>query len=301
MDGRVFILMANNTFIKINGDSQSSVFSTQGLFNPHAKPVDSPIDMFVKRNRTLIVKMGNFTTAGLLDESNEDDRDVFNLFLLGFISNVESYFRSIIRETINIDTNSYKTCLNRELTFAAAMHHNKSFLPEALLEKTTFISRANISNATKDFLGVSLKSSDQQSKEVRACLDDFESLCQLRHCIVHRAGLLGSQNAVKLGIEEHKNYFEQPITLDSSFLQSAAVTCLNAVRTSNNYLFNSMVDGYLTRNTVTWKFPSDKKWFVPYFSLYQSKLLDQEMINAGITPYGSFGTYKHFRDSHTSC
>lgn len=289
-------------FLKINGNSSAVQVDTSGLFRAIPARSESPIDNFVKRNRALIIKVGELISAGLLNDGDEDDSYIFNLFLLGFISNVESYFRAIIRETINVDLSSYNTCLSETLTFAAAVHHGRELLPEALLETTTFISKKNITDAVKNYLGISLHPNDANTLEVKNCLEGFESLCQLRHCIVHRAGLLGSQNAVKLGIEFHKNYFEHPITLDRTFLQSAGAVCLNAVRTSNNLLFNRLIERVVMENTqqISWRFPSDRVWFNRYFELYRSELLDQEIISAGNQPLSSFQAYDLFRTEYAS-
>jgi hypothetical protein len=287
----------NIPFVKINGNSSSAILNTESLFREMSNSTASPIDIYVSRNKALLIKLGEFESAGLLDDSNEDDMHIYNLFLLGFISNVESYFRSVIRETIKIDDVSYKCCLEEPLTYAAAIHHNKELLPEALLEQCTFISKANITESLKKFLGISLNKQETSVKEVTSCLDQFEQLCQLRHCIVHRAGLLGSKNAIKLGISEHKTFFEKPINLSLSFLQNANIICLNTVRTTNNLLFNKLVARYLTERTdVAWDYRIDSKWYKKYYNIFISTILDIETQTSGNEIMSPFAIYKEFRE-----
>jgi len=286
-------------FVTINGDSKSASLVTENLFmeTPH-KPTKSPIDIFVNRNKALMTKLGELERANILDDTSDDDRHIYNLFLLGFVSNVESYFRSIIREIIIIDSAAFIECLEEPLAYAAAVHHKLELLPEALLEHCTFISAKNITDSIKNFVGISLCTQETRVKEVTECLCLFEQLCQLRHCIVHRAGLLGSKNAIKLGFDQHKNFFEKPIVLDLNFLQNSSVICLNSVRTTNSLLFNKLVHRYIeTHDSVCWDYRKDSKWFKKYFNLFSSISLNTEMSNSGQGVISCLEAYNKFRDS----
>jgi hypothetical protein len=289
-------------FIKISGDAQNTSLETENLFRDFPETQHSPIDIYIARNKSLMTKLGEFERASLLDIESEDDRHIYNLFLLGFISNVESYFRSIIREIIIIDPCAYEKCLEAQVTYAAAMHHNEKLLPEAILEQCTFISKSNINSSLNSFTGINTNKQDINSVETNKNLELFEQLCQLRHCIVHRAGLLGSKNAIKLGIDTHKNFFEKPITLNTSFLQSSSLICLNSVKTTNNLLFNSLVNRFVTEcnDKVTWDFRTDGKWFKPYFKLFSSNALNLEMTNQGETPLSCFEAYDRYREAINS-
>lgn len=62
-------------------------------------------------------------------------------------------------------------------------------------------------------------------------------VCQLRHCIVHRFGFLGSNNAITLGLATHKNYLEKPLVISFSHLNEMVQVCENTVKLINNFLF----------------------------------------------------------------
>ncbi|HHX3465974.1 TPA: hypothetical protein ACU9NN_001189 [Enterobacter asburiae] len=285
-------------FIKVCGDSRVVTLNTVNLFGMDRDIVDSPIDVYIKKNKSLLVKLGRLEREGLLDSTNEEDRDVYNLFLLGFISNVESFIRRIIRETILLDNIAYEQCLEQQLTYAAAIHHKVDLLPEALLENCTFISLDNIQKTTKTYLDININKQSSDQKELIECLSMFEQLCQLRHCIVHRAGLLGSKNAVKLGINQHSKFFEKPIVLDFSFLQESSAICLNCVRTYNNFLFNELLKRYVLTNksALSWNFNSDRKWFSRYFKLFVSCELNNEILRQQKQPYTPKTAYNELRD-----
>lgn len=207
--------MARNTksdcYIKLSGNSTSVTLDTFSLFNMDEEIAASPIDIFVGRNRKLMIKLGELERQSILNP--DEDAYIYNLFLLGFVSNVESYFRSVIRSSILIDPLCYKSCLEQQLTYAAAVHHKIELLPEALLENCTFISLSNISKTISSYLNIQITKQGTENLALIKEIEMFEQLCELRNCIVHRAGLLGSKNAVKLGIDHHKNYFEKPIVL----------------------------------------------------------------------------------------
>lgn len=285
------------SFIQISGKSSTVNLDTLGLFGGENENGESPIDAFVTRNRRLMVKLGEFERAGLLNPNA--DSHIYNLFLLGFVSNVESYFRSIIRSSILLDPLCYQACLEQQLTYAAAVHHKIEFLPEALLENCTFISLTNITKTISSYLGIPFPKQDTDLLQLVKEIEMFEQLCELRNCIVHRAGLLGSKNAIKLGIDYHKNYFEKQIVLNNSFLQESSVVCLNAVRGFNNFLFNSLINRLISdTDNFSWDYRRDKVFFSKYYKLFFSTKLNDEMLSQGDESFSAIEAYKKFKSDY---
>ncbi|MCH7319445.1 MULTISPECIES: hypothetical protein [Acinetobacter] len=280
--------MANNQrktapYFKVNGNTVSVQLNTSTLFNHSPVLTSSPIDVYINRNKYFLTKLGQIERDNIIANNSSEDIDIYNLFLLGLVSNVESYFRRIIREIILIDHISYNRCLEQSLTYAAAIHHTNELLPEALLEHCSFISCDNIKTTVSTFTGLSFGSQVMEQMEVRNCILLFEQLCQLRHCIVHRAGLLGSKNAIKLGLDTHKSFFEKPICLDLSFLQEASSICLNCVKSFNAFAFNSLVIRYIEdkKQEIIWNYTTDKKWFNKYYKLFTSEEINRDLITQG--------------------
>lgn len=285
--------------IKVSGESPTVQLDTSGLFRTHPIQNESPIDIYIKRNKALLVKLGSLDRGGHIDASN--DSDLYNLFLLGMVSNVESFFRCLLRELILIDSISYEQCLEQQLTYAAAMHHNANLLPEALLEQCTFISLKNIKDTTKNYLNIAITDSPRH-KELVECIKSFEQLCQIRHCIVHRAGLLGSKNAIKLGIEQHKSYFEKPINLNLAFLQESNAISLNCVRNYNNFIFNTVLTRYVEANKsdIAWNYNIDRRWFKKYYDLFNSEELNNDAQARGTKYYSAKVAYDELRDHYAT-
>lgn len=90
------------------------------------------------------------------------------------------------------------------LTYGTAVHHKKIYLAESLMEDFNFSSAENIRNALKIFAGIK----GARPSEIERALNDYQKICEMRHCCVHRFGKLGSKNAIKLGIETHNEIFK---------------------------------------------------------------------------------------------
>jgi hypothetical protein len=192
-----------------------------------------------------------------------------NLLVLGYISAGESYFREIIRNLILFDTNSIQNCEEVELTYSAALNYDKEMLPEALLEHCTFINTKNIKDSLSKFVGIKGK----WPEDVIKSLDEYSKVCQLRHCIVHRFGKIGSRNAVKLKLRKKKNYLEKPLNINFADLQNVFMQCHSTIKTINNFIFVKVLNRTLEiDNYWSWDYKIDKKKFMNYYNLFISKI-----------------------------
>lgn len=203
--------------------------------------------------------------------SSDNFNILAGLTLLGAVSAVESYFREIIRRIINIDKKSKEQCEKQTLTFGAASTHTKEMLPDAVLEQYSFASQKNIIKAFKELLGIH---EGDFSHELKDVLSQFSKICQFRHCIVHRYGRLGTDNAISLGLEEHKNCVEKPIKMNYKLLQDVILVCHSTVKVINNYLFEHILNRLIFEGPSpwAWDFRKDKKLFSDYFSIFSSSI-----------------------------
>lgn len=213
-------------------------------------PPLSAIDQFFAATRSLNI---------LLPVRNNYTPQLGHLVLLGHMSATESYFRTMIRRAILIDRIAQAAVHNLDISYAAAQHQRDTkLLPEALLEKTSFSSSANIAASLKSFLGIK----GEVPLQVQAVLEQFSKVCQLRHCLVHRFGKLGSRNAVNLGIDSHKGLLEKPLSVGYDDIQIAFDILRQCVTIVNNHVFFVLV----TR-IPDWKgiWGKDKKAFNSYY------------------------------------
>lgn len=229
--------------------------STHLLFdNNHLEPTNSAIDQFLDRLGS--INMLSPAPANFNPLQGQ-------LVLLGVIAAVESYLRTLMRKIISIDEISRESSYKRDISFGAAVHLHKDMMPEAVLERISFISKDSIVSAMRECLGVK----GHLPSHVESAIDDYVKICHLRHCAVHRFGRLGASNALALGIQDHRELLEKPLVLDYLSLQTSISISTNLVKTINNFLFNETISR-LSDNTWQGTFTKDKKTFLLYYGIF---------------------------------
>lgn len=226
----------------------------------------SPIDNFLEKMRDLTVISLRLSMDITLTQELKNTQN--NLVLLGYTSAVESYLREIIRKLILLDKFCEICNHEAQLSFGAALGHKLDMLPEALLEGASFASQKNIIDSIKKHLGLSV----QQDNELISSITEFEKICNLRHCIIHRYGKLGSRNAIVLGLDSHKTFFEKPIQIDTAKIQLISSCCENTVIVINQLLFKLIMERTADKKKCIWRwdFRKDKTLFTKYFNLFNS-------------------------------
>jgi hypothetical protein len=228
----------------------------------HHSPIDTCFEKIADLN-LIFVRFSSIPGIGqpVINTQN-------NLLLLGYISAVESYIREIIRKLIILDKASRISSEEQQLNYGAAINYNLKMLPEALLERSSFASKSNIIDSFKIYLGLK----GHTPPELIETLDEFEKICHLRHCVVHRFGKLGSSNAIKFGLDNHSQYLEKPLMLDAARLFGINQVCENTVLVINDYLFKRILARTIEPQFSFWQwdFRKDKKEFTKYYNLFQS-------------------------------
>lgn len=259
----------------ISGERSTSRIRSYGFFDStYVEPDLSPIDLFNNNMTTYLKLLGCFILdtesmrhVSLVGEGKDEWNKLSNLVLLGFISSVESYCRCLIRKLLLVDLESKRQSYSCLLTYGAALHHDRVLLPEALIEDASFSCAKNIKETIKSVTGINLNNL-QKFPALSSAFDNFDFVCQLRHCVVHRSGLLGSKNALALGFDEFRSYLEKPIKLDFSVIQEAATVCNTLVKELNDKMFSDI----LVRSTsfINWNgdLRTDKVNFDPYFFIF---------------------------------
>jgi hypothetical protein len=231
---------------------------THSLFDSsYREPKISAIDEFSIRVRALNV---------LAPRPDQFDASQGQLVLLGVIAAVESYLRTLFRRLIYFDPGCQDAVQKRDVTYGAAIHLEPELLPEALLERISFISKENIEKAIKELLGIP----GGLPPDVVTATEDYVRICQLRHCAVHRFGKLGASNAISLGLSLHGALMEKPLRLDYSALQSAIAICSGFVKSLNNFLFNAILSR-VPDGTWSGSYHDDRPKFIAYYALFADK------------------------------
>jgi len=153
-----------------------------------------------------------------------------NLVFLGYMSAVESYFRCLTRQLIWADEFTAEAVQDVKITFGAARHAEPGLLPEVLMEDMTFITLDSVKDLLVKVIGIGME-------RITDLIKEYDRICQLRHCIVHRFGRLGSKNAMKLGFGTHRTLLERKIKIRSAQLEALAFNLLNFVKAINNHIY----------------------------------------------------------------
>jgi hypothetical protein len=231
------------------------VLLTHALFDRgYREPKGSAIDEFLRR-----VEAAN----RLAPRPTDFNAFQGQLVLLGIVAAVESYIRTLFRRLIAADRICQEAVEHMDVTFGAAMHLAKELLPEAILERISFVSHGNISESIKTILAVK----GALSPELEMAIKDYVRVCQLRHCAVHRFGKLGANNAIQLGLEDHKELLEKPLLLDYRALQDAIAIATSFVKTLNNFLFNALLSR-IPREQWTGRYSKDREIFGRYYVIF---------------------------------
>lgn len=250
----------------------------------HYEVDQSPIDSFILNckeiNRLFINPMPNV---------------LGNLVILGYVSAVESYFRALFRRLILIDEKSRVACEKRQIAYGAVLlSTDHSLLPEALFEDISIAGKKNIIESCRNFLNLPIQDSELPAggKDV---LNQFNEICELRHCIIHRFGKFGSKTALTLGLNTNRLHIEKPINCDFNTLQQFISVCQNVTRIFNNHISEKIFQRLVKENNKkitdsmwTWDYKQDKENFNNYFSIFYSK---QEPPSTKLNIYTAYRKY----------
>lgn len=247
--------------------SFTSQIDTSVLFKAgFRETANSPIDLFILNTNKINMIIAPLSTI---------DNELSSLCLLGYVSAIESYIRALIRSIIQVDRFSRTASGEKEIKFSAAMHHDKKLLAEALMDDFSFTKFSNIQETFKNLLDLNIAIHELLSK-------DFDNVCQLRHCSVHRFGKLGAKNAVSLGLEKHSRLIEKPMEINLAQLNHIFENLRIFVRALNNAAYKAVMSRTFpvgkqkdckVKPENIWKkrYSDDKEIYGQYYSVFRSR------------------------------
>lgn len=230
---------------------------------------ESPYDQFLHNS----VQLNRYWA--LLQPSEEISQEMGILLLLGYVSAVEGYMRALIRRLINCDPFSQEVCESFQVAYGAVIHHRPESLSDALLEETVFSSGASIGSSLTKFVGFK-----NLSGSTKTLVEQYDSICQLRHCCVHRFGKLGAKNATALGLARHSQFLEKQVIVRKAEMVDIADLLFALVKSINNEVFGFVLkrsatgrlgDGASIGLGWTWNVRKDAAKFQKFYSIFMSK------------------------------
>ena len=190
------------------------------------------------------------------------------LLLLGYVSAIESFLRSLFRSIINTDAKAEADAHSYLIQFGAVLYHPNGTVADSLLEGISFASEQAIKNAIKKFLDCSVI-----PEEIQNILGEFEKICQMRHCCVHRFGKLGTQNGISLGLRSHSKALEKPLVLSKDALEEIASWLMSFAKALNNFMFGILLDRTISEKNPYridwhWTYTRDSVKFIRIYQLF---------------------------------
>lgn len=183
----------------------------------------SPIDNFYNRRLSLL--------SSVSPDFARENPSIPPLVIVGLISITENYFREILAGIIKLCPKAKEKSANKSVNLATAWF-GYGEMEKGAFENTSFSDAKTIKKTLNELIGINL---NNQSNQINTPLDEFGKLCELRHAIVHSAGLIAGKNAIKLELPNSMNSMK--INIDYSGIQEAAEVCTSLVCAVNLELF----------------------------------------------------------------
>lgn len=232
-------------FVNTSPSSQSigSIESSLGEID-----FPAPIDFYMRGSRE-ILRYGTI-------ERLEEYPNLGGFLLLGLISNAEAYFRSVFSACLDICPLCRKTASEKTINLGGLLWHGIGEFRRSAFEHVSFASQEDIVRTSKQYLAFQLKDAT-----FKAPLEEYDLVCNLRHGLVHNAGILPGRNAVKLDVKRFNKAVM--IVVDFSLLQRVAAAIDTLVMTFNRHMFEEMCKRWAIdwRNLTDWSSEREEESF----------------------------------------
>jgi hypothetical protein len=241
---------------------------TTRLFRP-VQEVLSPIDKFIANTNAINKILVGAASGG------DPTPELCSVVLLGYLSAVETYFRTLLSRLVHVDPISMRHMGQKPLLFSVAMSRPRDTLAEALYEDS-FASVKEL----KSSLGEIGMSVNKLPEEIESALREYGKICHLRHCCVHRFGYLGTKNAADLGMAAHQHLIGGIFAASTDELTDIADALQQFVKTCNNHLFRFVIDRTIDDQHKpdpacewkwSWSYSKDWRHFARFYNLFALK------------------------------
>ena len=228
--------------------------------NPTAR---SPIDSFYETSQELL-RVGTPTFLG-------QHPPMGALLLIGIVSATENYFRDLFAGLISVCPIARAKSADQSIRLGSVLWHGSDDALRGAFEHISFAGKTNLQKTSASFLGLELSQSTP--------LDEYEKVCQLRHCIVHSSAVLSGKNAIALHIPAGAALC---VSIGFAELQECIAVCTALVATINSDLFAKFVSRWAEewRRLPTWDFSERHTLFLSIWRLFFSETDRQNSLIA---------------------
>lgn len=219
---------------------------------------NSPIDDFYLETR---LALSAFSSA--VANSNGNDW-TGPLQVIAIVSSTENYFRDLFSRILKMCPDTQKNAASTTVNLGSVMWHTKENISIGAFEHLSFANTETIVSTTNKYVGIDLR------KNLKAILDEFDTVCELRHGIVHSGRVLAGKNGIKLKLPPSVKAAK--IAIGFAELQEIAAICTTLVVAYNQLMFEEMCRRWATswRKASGWCPSKENDYFKEIWSIFFS-------------------------------
>ena len=162
--------------------------------------------------------------------------ELSGLMLVAVVSHAENYFRELFARLLVVCPISQGKSAQRDMKLGSVIWYRSGQLERGAFEHFSFAGSDNIIETLSRYFDIQI---DQKS-DPYALLQQFDLLCELRHAIVHSAGIVSGKNAMKLQLAKTRaNVY---VHVDFQRFQEATELCTALVCSMNIELFRKFAE-----------------------------------------------------------
>ena len=221
-----------------------------------ATPSDaSPIDEYYDSNeRTMLLGTPEAIAAS---------PQLGRLLLLGHVSAVETYFRTVLVRLLAICPEARKHAGSAVIPLSSVYYYTGTDVTFGLFDGVSLAGLSEFKKALQKSTGYSI-----DGTAAVAALGAFDDLCHLRHAAVHAQGSVSSASAMALGVHVDARRFR--VEIDFARAQEVAIVCRSAVQEVNQVLFEKTLAKWHTTRRLTGAYDEDRKTFEVLYRTFRS-------------------------------
>lgn len=182
------------------------------------------------------------------------DPEMQLLLFIPLFGAAELYYRRMIAGVMELCPYARVKASTQQVTIGALQSFGADGVGIAIGEHEGFTSKGQIANRTKSILGVDLGASSTTTQAIK----EFESVCHMRHAIVHLNGELLFLNRRELGITKGGKLTLSP---EAATLQDVAAKICNAVKAYNTFVCTEVAKRWLDEGHLSGRWSKDRLKF----------------------------------------
>lgn len=246
--------MSNHVSLSLHRTEEAISCDFKLALTPYPPSTGNPISDYFATTQNL--------TRKIISTRYADDSEVLGLLVLGVVSAAEFYFRSILSGITTICPLCEKHIEGVNIPAGSINFYSGTGFSSSIsaFEHESLADSKKLIQEIKRYTGLSCP----DNSSVKKALDDFEMLCEVRHCFVHARGFVGlkASRAINSPRTLQKLLIRQQQALD--FIKLAH----NAVRAVNRYLSDETINRWIQRDVLTGNWNKDRKPFLMFWSLF---------------------------------